>query len=494
MSSYGNHFYHDDPVEFDESPRKRKFSSIFALLALFVGAGFYVQTTLASNISLNTGAPVEFGQGVTQLTSCTGDSNLTLTPTSTFVNASSAGSFYFNSVTVSGIPATSKTYDFTINAFGNTDQAPLSIFNTNSKNAVIRNSAGTFSLGAGSTGMSISSGSGTFTATFTNPVALATSVFKVVIQCGAPGAVAATDWVSRSSSSVDQWGSIAYGNGTYVAVGFDGGVMTSTNGISWTTRNTGITNRSWSSITYGEGIFVAVSWGECGDGFQDPCPMDGAGIMTSPDGIAWTSIAAPAQESWIGIAYGNSTFVAVSYSGTGNRVMTSPDGTTWTLRTSAADNEWLAVAYGNGTFVAVSKTGTGNRVMTSPDGVTWTLQSSAADNSWGSIAYGNGIFVAVSSTGSGNRVMTSPDGVTWTLQSSAADNEWQGITYGNGIFVAVSSTGSGNRVMTSPDGVTWTLQSSAADNEWGAVTYGNGIFVAVSYNGTGNQVMTRSSS
>ena len=90
MSSFDPHFYHDDPVDFVETPRKRKFSSIVALLALFVGAGLYVQTTLASNIALNTGAPVEFGQGVTQLTSCTGSSVLTLTPTSTFVNASSA--------------------------------------------------------------------------------------------------------------------------------------------------------------------------------------------------------------------------------------------------------------------------------------------------------------------------------------------------------------------------------------------------------------------
>ena len=479
------HFYHDDPVDFDEVPRKRKSTSILALLALFVGAGFYVQTTLAANVSLNNGAPVEFGQGVSQLTSCTGDSILTLTPTSTFVNASSAGSFYFNSVKVSGIPATSRQYDFTINAYGNTDQAPLSIFNTNSKNAVVSNNAGTFSPGAGSSGLSISSGSGTFTATFTNPVALATSVFKVVIQCGAPGAVAATDWVSRTSSSVDQWSSIAYGNGTYVAVGYDGGVMTSTNGISWTTGNTGIANRSWSSITYGEGIFVAIAWGDE--------IISTAGIMTSPDGITWTSIAAPAQESWSGVAYGNGIFVAVSYTGNGNRVMTSPDGITWTRQTSATNNEWRAITYGNGTFVAVSTDGSGNRVMTSPDGVAWTIQTSAADNYWLSVTFGNGTFVAVSADGSGN-LMTSPDGITWTSRTSATNNSWTSVTFGNGTFVAVSADGSGNRVMTSPDGVTWAVQASAADNNWYGVTYGNGIFVAVSVNGTGNQVMTRSGS
>ena len=484
MSSSDSNFYHDDPVDFDESPRKKKFSSILALLSLFVGAGFYVQTTLASNIALNAGAPVEFGQGVTQLTSCTGDSNLTLTPTSTFVNASSAGAFYFNSVTVSGIPATSKTYDFTINAFGNTDQAPLSIFNTNSKNAVIRNSAGTFSLGAGSTGMSISSGSGTFTATFTNPVALSNYVLKVVIKCGAQGSAAATDWVSRTAMSVEGWGGIAYGNGTYVAVGYGGDVMTSTNGINWTTGTTGISNRSWSAITYGNGKFVATSWGEVLD--------NRAGIMTSPDGITWTSISAPAQTSWSSIAYGNGVFVAVSYYD--NLAMTSPDGITWDTHTAAADYEWQGITFGNGTFVAVSKTGSGNRVMTSSDGITWTLRTSAADNAWLAVTYGNGIFVAVSGTGAGNRVMTSPDGTTWTLRTSAADNTWGGVTYGNGIFVAVSGSGTGNRVMTSPDGITWTLQASAADNAWNGVTYGNGIFVAISIDGVNNQVMTRSSS
>jgi hypothetical protein len=45
--------------------------------------------------------------------------------------------------------------------------------------------------------------------------------------------------------------------------------------------------------------------------------------------------------------------------------MTSPDGITWTARTSPTDNIWRSVAYENGVFVAVSYTGTGDRVMTS---------------------------------------------------------------------------------------------------------------------------------
>jgi hypothetical protein len=144
--------------------------------------------------------------------------------------------------------------------------------------------------------------------------------------------------------------------------------------------------------------------------------------------------------------------VAVSSSGTNNRVMTSPDGITWTSRTSAADNFWRSVTYGNGLFVAVSSTGI-DCVMTSPDGITWTSRTSAADNSWLSVTYGNGLFVAVAYDGT-DRVMTSPDGITWTSRTSAADNTWPSVTYGNGLFVAVAGSGTGNRVMTSLIGTT----------------------------------------
>jgi hypothetical protein len=126
----------------------------------------------------------------------------------------------------------------------------------------------------------------------------------------------------------------------------------------------------------------------------------------------------------------------------GDNVMTSsPNGITWTSRTAAANNYWSSVTYGKGLFVAVAFSGIGNRVMTSPDGITWTIRTSAADNQWASVTYGNGIFVAVASSGTGNRVMTSPDGITWTIGTSAADNHWASVTYGNGIFVAVASLG-----------------------------------------------------
>jgi hypothetical protein len=203
--------------------------------------------------------------------------------------------------------------------------------------------------------------------------------------------------------------------------------------------------------------------------------------QAAADGITWTIRSTPTatEVDWRSVTYGtvNGTglFVAVSSTGTGNRVMTSPDGISWTSRTSAADNQWQSVVYGNGLFVAVSDNGTGtskvgsmaDRVMTSPDGITWNARTAAADNDWYSITYGtvngSGLFVAVSYDSSGDindRVMTSPDGITWIKRTAAENHKWHSVTYGTvngtGLFVAVSTTNSDNRVMISSDGINWT--------------------------------------
>jgi hypothetical protein len=174
--------YHDDPIA--EKPNRKVRRNILNSLAVIVGSLLFFQTTLATNISLGTG-PLEFGQGIVQAVACSGATNLTITPNSTFTNTSGGGSFYFSSVTVSNIPVGCYGKDFTIRAYGNSSSTPLALFNTTSTDAVIYNNGGTFETGAGSTGATVSSASGTFTATFTSPVALATSVFKVTLESGA---------------------------------------------------------------------------------------------------------------------------------------------------------------------------------------------------------------------------------------------------------------------------------------------------------------------
>ena len=87
-------------------------------------------------------------------------------------------------------------------------------------------------------------------------------------------------------------------------------------------------------------------------------------------------------------------------------------GVSWTLRNTPAANNWYSVCWGNNVYVAVAWTGSGNRVMRSVDGVSWTSQNAATETQWFAVTYGTtpGLFVAVSQSGSNNRVMTSPDG------------------------------------------------------------------------------------
>jgi len=176
-------YYHDDPIE-PEIPKRRNLFVIFGVMLSIICGSLFIRTTLAANVSINSGAPIEYGQGFSQAVACSGGTALTVVPTSSFVNASGAGAYYFDSVRVSNIPVGCYGADFTINAYGTSDSTPLAIFNSTSTSAVVYNNAGSFQIGMGGTGATVSSGSGTFTVSFTTPVAATASIFKLVLQSG----------------------------------------------------------------------------------------------------------------------------------------------------------------------------------------------------------------------------------------------------------------------------------------------------------------------
>jgi hypothetical protein len=173
--------YFDDPAD-PEARKLGKPQKIIGALSILIAASFFINTTLAADISLNNSQSIQFGQGITQTAACSGATNLTITPNSTFTNVSGGGGIYFSSVTVSNIPSSCQGDDFILSAYDNSNSTPLALFNSNSTNAVVYNNAGTFEAGVGTTGMSVTSGSGSFTATFTNPVALSSTVFRITIQ------------------------------------------------------------------------------------------------------------------------------------------------------------------------------------------------------------------------------------------------------------------------------------------------------------------------
>jgi hypothetical protein len=116
MQEFNTAFYSDDPDDFGQAPRKRKLPSIFGALLLLVGGTYFVQTTLAANISLNTGAPVEFGQGVTQAVACDSD-GIIFTPTYKFMNNIDLPDFIFDGFKIDGVSDNCENKKFTIKVY-----------------------------------------------------------------------------------------------------------------------------------------------------------------------------------------------------------------------------------------------------------------------------------------------------------------------------------------------------------------------------------------
>jgi alpha-tubulin suppressor-like RCC1 family protein len=176
--------YSDDPIE-PETSKGSVFSKLFSFVG--IGALLVVGSTFAANINLNSGQRVEFGQGISIVTSC--DSQVTLTPRASFVNVSGSGSFYFSSFTLSNVDVVAcNGVSFTLKAYGNTSPDPLTLFSTNNS-AVINDSSTAFVVAANQSGLTLSdtSTTGAFTANFTSPVALASNVYKISIETAGKG-------------------------------------------------------------------------------------------------------------------------------------------------------------------------------------------------------------------------------------------------------------------------------------------------------------------
>ena len=110
-------------------PRRKKKSSNKPLLAVVgIAAIAVLGSTLAANISLNSGANVEFGQGVAQTSSCDPTTGITVNPSATYQNAAgAAGSFKFGTISFTGISNVCANKLFTIKAFNNSDSTPLTL-------------------------------------------------------------------------------------------------------------------------------------------------------------------------------------------------------------------------------------------------------------------------------------------------------------------------------------------------------------------------------
>jgi len=300
-----------------------------------------------------------------------------------------------------------------------------------------------------------------------------------------------SDWVAVTDSTfgTSDIRGIVYGNGKFVAVGYDGKMATSTDGETWTATNVTGTFDSTDkidSIAYGNNMFVAAGYTSNYD----------YKMATSTDGVTWTEVTTTPSGGAKSVFYGGGKFIAVgSY-----QTAASTDGVTWTNWSYNSSISVSSIAYGNDKFVAVgSGGGSGGgitsycKVATSTDGEAWTnvdVTSIFGEGYINSIAYGNGKFVAGLNNG---RMATSTDGTNWTIVENSTFGEYgviSKIIYGNNTFVAVGldmgNSGLASKVVTSENGTTWTaanITSIFVDAGGLNVAYGGGKFVIVGRSG-----------
>ncbi|MDX2108891.1 MAG: hypothetical protein SFY80_01485 [Verrucomicrobiota bacterium] len=317
---------------------------------------------------------------------------------------------------------------------------------------------------------------------------------------------------------------IAYGNGSWVAVGDAGVIIAKTGDEPFKVVVLGIGGlKTYNDVTFDDGRFVAVG------SIYTQSRSGNSLVATSTDGLSWVETILPQTAQLTTAAYGNGTWVI---SGSSATVLWSTDTLTWTQ--SAVPNSvgsWLNMDYANGEFAApgiVYTNGSSKLVIWhSADGKTFTrtdttfsvqsaslmtggggkwIVSSQQQSPWGGIfysssnlidwqvsnvvtntsvfedlTYGGGRFVASSGT-----IATSTDGVTWETGTSSFPTDYQtgmatrGLGYGNGLFAGVGDRG---RVQTSTDGKNWTHITQASLADFKAIATNGSRLVAVADKG-----------
>lgn len=316
-------------------------------------------------------------------------------------------------------------------------------------------------------------------------------------------------WSVQFTSPLDNFnlGFVTHAAGTWLAGSTGGLILTSTDALTWSRRNSGV------SIGLRGAARGAETWVVVGGGGR---------ILTSLDGATWTSRASGVTGNLSGVAFGEGRFVVV---GAGGVILTSPDGVEWTRRTSGVSGAINGIARVQGHWVAATET---NGLLVSADGENWNPASTegrtfnalavAGDGDRGlvlgrageifvnrsspadwrrsgegaaasllGLVHAAGRFVAVGqatdpvSRATVPPVLFSADGVVWSRANpNPAFGNLNEIAHGRQTYVAVGDAG---RIFTSADAAVWTARTSGTTAALFAIAAGPERFVAAGANG-----------
>lgn len=266
-------------------------------------------------------------------------------------------------------------------------------------------------------------------------------------------------------------------NGTLVAVGEMGTILTSNDGTNWTPRASG-TQMDLRDCAFGAGHYVVVG--------------DYGTVLASIDLQTWTPQFAGTFYSLRGITFANGQFVCV---GEQASILTSGNGVDWSMQ---ASGPWQLedVTYAEGLFVAAGGIGTEINqqhirvLLTSTNAQSWAIRVLTYGPPFRSLTYGDGQFAVTTSPDPWNgfsSLWSSTNGLDWQPLPPVAMSAYQSrLTYGDGLWVLVNGVAdypvNPGDILCSADLLNWTTAYTNSQS-LSAVTFAGDKFVAAGYNG-----------
>lgn len=253
-------------------------------------------------------------------------------------------------------------------------------------------------------------------------------------------------WTRRTSGTTSHLNGIAWSGRLAVAVGFDGTIVASEDGVAWTAAPQ-VAAYSYMAVVYAKSMFIAVGTSRRGTHY-------GRIVSASADGMVWTTQRWEERTGLNSIAHGKGVLVAIGNSGA---IVRSTDGESWHTVTSKTSEHLDGVSYLEDRFVVIGHNGT---TMFSPDGQTWSLKQHPVSTLYFGAELGNRTYLAVgqrrSVQGAGQAmVWLSPDLKAWTEQEVSGSTGFRNVIFANGRFVANGTAGG---ILSSSDGLEWTME------------------------------------
>lgn len=258
-----------------------------------------------------------------------------------------------------------------------------------------------------------------------------------------------------------------------VAVGYDGLVAVTEDGLTWTVVQEG-TVAGLSSvaaspqrivITGGSGAILVSADGQSFTnrpvpGIWHSVASDGVGFVTigsdgrileSVDGDSWTEVVSPTSSELLFVTHGSTGWLAAAYGNTADLIR-KPVGGSWELLTPATTSRISHLGYSSRLNRYVAGTDTG-RIGYSTTGEEWDWQTLLANQPVRGFAESPGQFVGMTTGG----VFLSTNGTAWSPVAVAPTSPLRGVVYANGVFVAGGDLP--DNLAFSSDGLLWTYRT-----------------------------------